>query len=200
MVMTQTIDFIFDFGSPNAYLAWKVLPKMAEKKDATIRYVPSLLGGIFKATNNQPPWRTYGSVTGKLEYEQLEMTRFIEKHALTKFKFNPHFPINTLLIMRGACAAEAAGNLDAYVTAGMTAMWEDGLNMSDPEVFVSMMNIAGLDGQALLTSTQDPKIKQRLLENTNAAVSRGVFGIPSYFIDDEMWFGKDRIRDLIETL
>ncbi len=198
--MTQTIDFIFDFGSPNAYLAWKVLPKMAEKKDATVRSVPCLLGGIFKATNNQPPWRTYGSVIGKLEYEQLEMTRFIEKHALTKFKFNPHFPINTLLLMRGACAAEAAGNLDAYVTAGMTAMWEDGLNMSDPEVFVSVMDIAGLDGQALLASTQDPKIKQRLLQNTNAAVSRGVFGIPSYFIDDEMWFGKDRIRDLIETL
>lgn len=198
--MTQTVDFIFDFGSPNAYLAWKVLPDLVAQKSASLNYIPCLLGGIFKATNNQPPWRTYGSVKGKLEYEQLELTRFIGKHALTKFKFNPHFPVNTLLLMRGACAAIEAGVFGSYLEVGMTTMWEEGLDMSDPKVFVLAMTEAGLDGAALLAASQDPAVKSRLLENTNAAVSRGVFGIPSYFVGEEMWFGKDRIQDLVETL
>lgn len=198
--MTEKIDFVFDFGSPNAYLAWKVLPKMAAQKGTGVSYKPCLLGGIFKATNNQAPWKAYGAVKGKLEYEQLEMTRFIALHGLTKFQFNPHFPVNTLLLMRGACAANASGNLESYVAAGMTAMWEDGLNMSDPDVFVTAMTAAGLDGEKLLEMTQDPVIKAMLLENTNAAVARGIFGIPSYFIGENMWFGKDRIRDMIDTL
>ncbi len=195
--MTQTIDFIFDFGSPNAYLAWKTLPEMAAEKGVSINYVPCLLGGIFKSTNNQPPMMAYGAVRGKLDYERVEMNRFISKHGLTKFRFNPHFPVNTLLLMRGACAVD---DLGAYITAGMTAMWEEGVNMSDPEVFASTMNAAGLNGSEILASTQDPSVKAKLLENTNAAVERGVFGIPSYFIGDDMWFGKDRIRDMLEML
>jgi 2-hydroxychromene-2-carboxylate isomerase len=198
--MTQTIDFIFDFGSPNAYLAWKVLPDMAAQKGAEVNYIPCLLGGIFKATNNQPPMIAYGAVSRKLEYERIEMNRFIAKYGLSKFRFNPHFPVNTLLLMRGACAAAASDTLDAYIEVAMAAMWEDGLNMSDPDIFVSAMDAAGLEGSTLLTEAQNPSIKARLLENSNAAVSRGVFGIPSYFVGDEMWFGKDRIRDLMETL
>ena len=198
--MARTIDFIFDFGSPNAYLAWKVLPGFAEKHGADIKYCPALLGGIFKATNNQAPWQTYGGVKGKLDYERLELNRFITRHGLPKFRFNPHFPVNTLLLMRGAVATMRDSTMDTYLAAGMTAMWEDGLNMSDPNTFVDVMNKAGLEGHTLLAATQETDIKSELMNVTAAVVARGVFGIPTFFIDDEMFFGKDRIRDLTEYL
>ena len=194
--MSKTIDFIFDFGSPNAYLAWHALQPILERTGANVNIIPCLLGGIFKLTGNQAPWMTFGNVKGKLEYERLEMTRFIALHGLTKFKLNPHFPVNTLLLQRGAIAAKRDGVLDLYVKAGLTAMWEDGLKMSDPQVFAEAITKAGLDGAALLSAAQDPEIKAKLAENTDAAVARGVFGIPSFFIGDEMFFGKDRLDQL----
>lgn len=196
--MSKTIDFIFDFGSPNAYLAWHALQPILERTEANVNIIPCLLGGIFKLTGNQAPWMTFGNVKGKLEYERLEMTRFIALHGLTKFKLNPNFPVNTLLLQRGAIAAKRDGVLDLYVKAGLTAMWEDGLNMSDPQVFSVTMTQAGLDGAALLSAAQDPEIKAKLAENTDAAVARGVFGIPTFFIGDEMFFGKDRL-DQVEA-
>jgi len=188
--MSKTIDFIFDFGSPNAYLAWYALQPILERTGANVNIIPCLLGGIFKLTGNQAPWMTFGNVKGKLEYERLEMTRFIALHGLTKFKLNPHFPVNTLLLQRGAIAAKRDGVLDLYVKAGLTAMWEDGLKMSDPQVFSVTMTQAGLDGAALLSAAQDPEVKAKLAKNTDAAVARGVFGIPSFFIGDEMFFSK----------
>ena len=198
--MTKTVDFIFDFGSPNAYLAYKVLPVILERTGAKMKIIPSLLGGIFKATNNQSPMMAFGGVKGKLEYENLETRRFIKKHGLTAFKMNPHFPVNTLILMRGAIYAEREGFLDAYVEAGLKAMWEDGQKMDDPEVFVSVMNDASLDGAAILAGTQEPDVKTGLIANTEAAVGRGVFGIPTFFVGDEMYFGKNTLSEVEEGL
>ncbi|WP_022694068.1 2-hydroxychromene-2-carboxylate isomerase [Ponticaulis koreensis] len=198
--MTKTVDFIFDFGSPNAYLAYRVLPSILERTGAKMKLIPSLLGGIFKATNNQSPMMAFGGVKGKLEYENLETRRFIKKHGLTAFKMNPHFPVNTLTLMRGAIHAEREGILDAYVEAGLKAMWEDGQKMDDAEVFVSVMNEAGLDGAAILAGTQEPDVKAGLIANTEAAVGRGVFGIPTFFVGDEMFFGKNTLGDVEEAL
>lgn len=194
--MTKTLEFIFDFGSPNAYLAWHGLQPVLERTGATLDITPCLLGGIFKLTGNQAPWMSYANVKGKLDYERLEMTRFIKLHGLSKFKMNPHFPVNTLLLMRGAIFAKQNGQLDKYVETGLTAMWEDGENMSDPDVFKSVMDKAGLDGTALLAATQAPTVKAVLADNTDKAVERGVFGIPTFFVGEEMFFGKDRLDQI----
>jgi 2-hydroxychromene-2-carboxylate isomerase len=191
--MSKTVDFIFDFGSPNAYLAWKVLPAIAARHGAEIRLLPCLLGGIFKATGNQAPGVAFSGVKGKLDYEMLEMRRFVAAHGLTAFRFNPHFPVNTLLLMRGQIAAQRAGAGETYLAAMLKGMWEDGLKLDDPEVFVATANAAGLDGAALLAATGDPAVKGELAANTEAAVARGVFGVPTFFVGDEMFFGKDRL-------
>lgn len=196
--MTKILEFIFDFGSPNAYLAWHGVQGVLTRTGTSLNITPCLLGGIFKLTGNQAPWMAFANVKGKIDYERLEMMRFIKLHGLTKFKMNPHFPVSTLLLMRGAIAAKQNGDLDIYVKTGLKAMWEDGENMSDPEVFSNIMAAAGLDGNALLAATQDPAIKAKLAENTDAAVARGVFGIPTFFAGDEMFFGKDRL-DQVEA-
>ena len=198
--MTRTVDFIFDFGSPNAYLAWKVLPGIAARTGARVNLIPCLLGGIFKATGNQSPATAFGAVQGKLAYESLETTRFVKKHGLTAFRFNPHFPVNTLMIMRGQIAAQRLGVGDAYLEAVLKAMWEDGQKMDDPEVVARVLTAAGLDAKAILEATQDPAVKGELVANTEAAVARGVFGIPSFFVGDEMFFGKDRLGQVEEEL
>ena len=198
--MSKTLEFIFDFGSPNAYLSYKVLPGILERTGASLEIVPCLLGGIFKATGNQAPMIAFGNVKGKLEYEQTEMERFIRRHALTAFKFNPHFPVNTLVLMRGAVVAEEEKSLETYIDAGLAAMWEQGLKMDDPEVYVNAMNAAGLDGQRILERTQEPDIKLQLTRNTEEAVARGAFGVPTFFVGDEMFFGKDRLEQIEEEL
>ena len=194
--MSKSVEFIFDFGSPNAYLAHKVLPGILERTGASLVITPCLLGGIFKATNNQPPMLAFGGVKGKMEYERLEMTRFIKKHGLTRFAMNPHFPVNTLLLMRGAVFADMEGFAGAYLEAGLKAMWEDGQKMDDPDVFVSVLSAAGLDGKAILDATQNPDVKAKLAANTDAAVARGVFGIPSFFVGDELFFGKNTLPEI----
>jgi 2-hydroxychromene-2-carboxylate isomerase len=198
--MSKTVDFIFDFGSPNGYLCHKVLPEITERTGATFNYIPALLGGIHKLTNNQPPMIAFGGVKGKLEYEQLETQRFVSKHKLTAFKFNPHFPVITLLIMRGLIAAEMDGQKMAYIDVVLKAMWEDGLKMDDPEVVAKALADGGLDAERLMARTQDTDVKQKLIENTNAAVERGVFGIPTFFVGDEMFFGKERLGQVEEAI
>ncbi len=191
--MTKSVDFIFDFGSPNAYLAWKVLPGIAARHGATVNLLPCLLGGIFKATGNQAPAIAFNGVKGKMDYEMLEMRRFIAAHDLAAFRFNPHFPVNTLLLMRGMIAAQKAGEGEVYLDAMLKGMWESGLKLDDPEVFVATANGAGLDGSALLAATGDPEVKAQLMANTEAAVARGTFGIPTFFVGDEIFFGKERL-------
>ncbi|MBN8938488.1 MAG: 2-hydroxychromene-2-carboxylate isomerase [Rhizobiales bacterium] len=196
----RTVDFIFDFGSPNAYLAWQMLPAIAARHGASVRLIPCLLGGIFKATNNQSPVQAFGPIKGKLAYEMLETRRFVARHGLTRFRLNPHFPVNTLLIMRGLVAAEMAGTAEPYVQAVLAAMWETGEKMDDPAVVLRVLDAAGLDGAALLAKTQDGEVKASLVANTEAAVARGVFGIPTFFVGDEMFFGKDRLGQVEEEL
>ncbi|MEQ9518239.1 MAG: 2-hydroxychromene-2-carboxylate isomerase [Parvibaculum sp.] len=198
--MTKTVDFIFDFASPNAYLCHDVVKQIAKRKGATFTYVPALLGGVFRATNNQPPMIAFGQIKGKPEYEQLEMKRFIAKHGLTRFKMNPHFPVNTLLIMRGLIAAEMEGVKDTYIDVVLKAMWEDGLKMDDPDVVVQALNDGGLKGTHLVARTQEAEVKQKLIENTEAAVARGTFGVPTFFVGDEIFFGKERLGQLEELL
>lgn len=198
MTKPVTIDFIFDFGSPNAYLASRVLPGIATRTGAVVRRIPCLLGGIFKATNNASPMVAFGGVKGKLAYEGLETRRFVERNALTAFRSNPHFPVNTLTIMRGLVAARRAGVEDLYVAVVLAAMWENAEKMDDPEVIARALKAGGLDGAALLAATQDPGVKAELVANTEAAVERGVFGIPTFFVGDEMFFGKERLGQVEE--
>jgi 2-hydroxychromene-2-carboxylate isomerase len=194
--MTVKVDFIFDFASPNAYLSYKTLHDIVARTGAELNIIPCLLGGIFKTTGNQAPMVAFAGVKGKMAYEMLETQRFIEKHQLDDFKMNEHFPVNTLLLMRGAIAAEQEGQLLEYIEAGLKAMWEQSLKMDDPEVFVTALTDAGLDGAKLLEQTQDPVVKAKLVANTEAAVQRGAFGIPTFYVGEEMFFGKDRLGQL----
>jgi 2-hydroxychromene-2-carboxylate isomerase len=198
--MSKTIDFIFDFGSPNAYLAWKVLPEIAARTHAQVNLIPCLLGGLFKLTGNESPVMAFGKVKGKLEYERLESQRFIAKHRIQAFRFNPHFPVNTLLVMRGLLAAGRAKVFNLYLESVLKAMWEDGKKMDDPIVVAEVLRAAGLDPKAILDATQDPVVKADLAENTNAAAARGAFGIPTFFVGDEMFFGKERLGQVEEAL
>ncbi|QJQ32474.1 2-hydroxychromene-2-carboxylate isomerase [Sphingomonas lacunae] len=199
-MVSKTLEFIFDFGSPNAYLALKVLSPILERTGAQLKITPALLGGIFKATGNKPPFVQYAEAPAKMAYERLEMMRFISKHCLSAFKMNPHFPINTLTIMRGAMVAEDEGQLLPYVETVLRAMWEDGLKMDDPEVIATFLSANGFDGPALLARTQEDGIKAKLVANTENAVARGVFGIPSFFVGDELFFGKERLGQVEEAL
>ena len=198
--MPKTIEFIFDFASPNAYLAHKVLPHLLARTGTNLTITPCLLGGIFKATGNKAPMVQYADAPAKLAYQHLEMRRFIAKHGLTKFRLNPHFPVNTLLLMRGAIVAADEGQLTRYIDIGLKAMWEDGIKMDDPESAAAHLSANGFDGRALLARTQEPAIKAKLIANTEAAVARGVFGIPTFFAGGEMFFGKDRLAQVEEAL
>lgn len=199
--MTKSkIEFIFDFGSPNAYLVMKVLPQIAEKYCAEIKILPCLLGGIFKLTGNQAPFNAFAGIKGKLDYDRLEMQRFIERHELNAFRMNPHFPINTLALMRGLVASQHMGVEAQYLDIMLSAMWEDGAKLDDSEVLLGTLNRGGLDGQALVELSNSPEIKAELVANTDAAVARGVFGIPTFFIGDEMFFGKERLAQIEELL
>lgn len=200
MANLPPIEFIFDFGSPNAYLAYQPLHALAAKHGTSVKLTPCLLGGIFKATDNQSPMLAFSAIKGKLAYEALERDRFVAKHDLTRFRINPHFPVNTLVAMRGMVAAEHLGVTDAYVPAVLAAMWEDGVKMDDPEIFVATLNAAGLDGMAIAQKSQDQAIKDELAANTNRAIDRGVFGIPTFFIGEEMYFGKERLGQMDEHL
>ena len=198
-IMTNAI-FYFDFGSPNAYLSHQVIPQIEARTGVKFAYVPVLLGGLFKLTGNRSPMEAFGGIKNKLAYENLETQRFIKRHGLTAFRMNPNFPVNTLRLMRGAVAAQGLGVFEAYVEMGMTAMWEQGLKMDDPEVMAKTITDAGLDAAALSAAIEDPAVKQGLLDNTNAACEAGAFGIPSFMVDGELYFGKDRLRDVEEAI
>ena len=198
--MTPKVEFHFDFGSPNAYLVHKLIPAIEQRTGVKFIYVPVLLGGIFKLTNNQAPMVQFKGIKNKLEYQRLEMVRFIRKHGLSAFKMNPHFPVNTVQIMRGAAAAEMDGGFAPYVDAVFRCMWEDGKKMDDPQVIRSALDEAGLDGARVLARIQDQEVKDRLLKNTESSVARGTFGAPTFFVGTEIFFGKDRLREIEEEI
>lgn len=190
------VEFHFDFGSPNAYLAHLVVPEIEKRTGAKFEYVPILLGGVFKLTNNRSPAESMRGIKNRLEYEELERQRFVRRHAITRFSFNPFFPVNTLLIMRGAVAAQLEGVFDRYVDEVFRHMWAEPKKMDDPEVVRAALGQSGLNAAALLARTQEPAVKDRLLKNTEASVARGTFGSPTFFVGDEIFFGKDRLRDV----
>jgi 2-hydroxychromene-2-carboxylate isomerase len=198
--MTMKPEFHFDFGSPNAYLSHRVLPQIEQRTGVRFQYVPVLLGGLFKLASNRSPAEAYAGIPKKQAYEMLELRRFVQRHGLTKFKRNPHFPVNTLKVMRGACAAQQLGCFEGYVEAVYAAMWEQGLNMSEDTVIQGVLEAAGIDATTLLAAAQDAEVKARLLDNTQRSYDRGAFGSPSFFVGEELFFGKDRLRDVEEEI
>jgi 2-hydroxychromene-2-carboxylate isomerase len=192
--------FYFDFGSLNAYLAWRLLPGIEQRTGARFEQVPVLLGGIFKATGNRSPVEAYAGVPAKLAYEFREIDRFVARHGLDEFRMNPHFPVNTLALMRGAVAAGEMELSEAYVAAIFHFMWEDPRKLDDPAVLEAALEEAGLPAEELLELAVDQTIKDQLVANTREAVELGVFGLPSFIVGGELYFGKDRLREVEEAI
>ena len=195
-----SVQFIFDFGSPNAYLCHKVLPDVSRRTGARFEYVPILLGGLFKLTNNRSPAEAFADIPNKRAYDALEVQRFVERHGLYAFRKNEFFPVNTLALMRGAVAAIELGCFDAYVDAVFAGMWEQNLNMAEAGVFEVVLAQAGLDAHAIVARCQDPLVKARLLQNTQQAFERGAFGSPTFFVGEAIYFGKDRLREVEDEI
>jgi 2-hydroxychromene-2-carboxylate isomerase len=193
-------EFHFDFGSPNAYLCHLVLPEVEARTGVAFEYVPILLGGVFKLTNNRSPAESLAGIRNKPEYERLEMQRFLRRHGITRFRMNPFFPVNTLTLMRGAIAAGSLGVFERYVDEVFRNMWEEPRKMDDPLVLRAALDASGLDAVQLLELAASPEVKSRLLENTQRSVGRGTFGAPTFFVGDEIYFGKDRLRDVEEAI
>ena len=198
--MDVNAEFHFDFGSPNAYLAHLVLPSIERRTGVRFGYVPVLLGGVFKATGNVSPAVSNAGVKNKGEYGALEMRRFLARHGITRFSMNPFFPVNTLAIMRGAVAAKRVGCFERYVDEVYRHMWADPKKMDDPTVIRAALAESGLPADALLALTGDAEVKQELLANTERTVARGTFGSPSFYVGDELFFGKDRLREVEEEI
>lgn len=197
--MPRTVEFLFDFVSPNAYLAWYPLKDMAARTGATIEVTPVFLGGMHRLTGNAPPMIRDADVKGKVEYGMLEMQRFIAKHGFDKYRLHPQFPFNSVTLQRMLLAVEGEDRL-RLVDALLPALWEQGVPVDDPAALGAVLAGAGFDGQALLAATQDPAIKQGLMDSTQNAVDRGAFGIPTFFVGSEMFFGKERLGQVEEEL
>lgn len=193
-------EFHFDFGSPNAYLAEAALPGIERRTGIKFEYVPVLLGGIYKATGNMSPAESLRGIKNKPEYQKLESERFIRRHGITKFRSNPFFPVNTLMLMRGAVAARFEGVFEPYFTAAYHHMWEEPKKMDDVEVVRAALKSSGLDADRLIARAQQDDVKKRLIDLTADAVNRGAFGSPTFFVGKEMFFGKDQLRDVEESI
>ena len=200
MVSPLTVEFQFDFGSPNAYLAELALPAIERRTGVKFEYVPVLLGGIYKATGNKSPGESLRGIKNKPEYQALETQRFIRRHGVTKFRQNPFFPVNTLMLMRGAVAAQFEGMFEPYFRAAYRHMWEEPKKMDDLEVFRSAFVSSGIDIERLMVRAQQDDVKKRLIDLTTDAVNRGAFGSPTFFVGKEMFFGKDQLRDVEESI
>ena len=195
-----TAQFLFDFGSPNAYLCHRVLPALEARTGAKVEYMPILLGGLFRLANNRSPMEAFRDIPTKRAYDRHDMARFVARHGLSRFRMNPHFPVNTLRIMRGALAAQRMGCFEPYVEAVFAAMWEQERNMDHVPTIVEVLERAGVDAAALLERSQDPEVKAALLANTEAAHARGAFGSPTFFVGGEMWFGKERLCEVEQEI
>jgi 2-hydroxychromene-2-carboxylate isomerase len=195
--MTKAVEFYFDVGSPAAYLAWTQLPRLASEMHAEIEYRPFLLGGVFQATGNRSPME----VPAKGHYLQDDLARFARRYGVP-FRHNPHFPINTLTLMRGALGLQMRepARMQPYVDAVYRAIWADAKNMNDPATVASVLQQAGFDAERLLALAADPAVKDQLKVDTQEAVSRGVFGAPTFFVNNQMFWGQDRLDFVKEAL
>ena len=198
--MAAKVEFLFDFGSPNAYLSHLVLPEIEKRLQVKFEYVPILLGGVFKLTNNRSPAEAYAGIKNKPEYQKLETERFVRKHGITRYTFNPFFPVNTLMIMRGAVAARTLGIFERYVDEIFRHMWAEPKKLDDPAVLKAALIESSLPADRLFELVQTPAVKDALMAQTQRAVERGTFGSPTFFVDDEIYFGKDRLRDVEEAI
>jgi len=194
------VEFLFDFGSPNAYLSHLVIPGIEMRQGVKFEYVPVLLGGVFKLTNNRSPAETNAGVRNKPEYQKLETERFIRQHGITRYRFNPFFPVNTLMIMRGAVAARQLGIFERYVDEIYRHMWADPKKLDDPEVLRAALVESDLPADRLFELVQTAPVKEALAAETQRAVDRGTFGSPTFFVDGAIYFGKDRLRDVEEAI
>jgi 2-hydroxychromene-2-carboxylate isomerase len=194
------VEFHFDFGSPNAYLSHLVIPEIEKRTGVKFEYVPVLLGGVFKATNNRSPAQSLVGIKNKPEYERIEMNRFIKRHGITRFKSNPFFPVNTLMMMRGAIAARPLGVFERYVDEMFRNMWGDPKKMDDPTVYRAALDEAGLPTAKIVELIETQPVKDELIANTQRSVERGTFGSPTFYVGDEIFFGKDRLRDVEELI
>ena len=191
---------MFDFGSPNAFLSHEAIPAIEQRTAVKFEYVPVLLGGIFKATNNKSPAETLAGIKNKREFHALETERFIKRFQVKPYIWNPFFPVNTLNLMRAAVAAQLEGVFEKYVDAAFHHMWVEPKKMDDPEVAAKALTASGLDGAKLLARSQDADVKAKLIENTQNAVERGAFGSPTFFVGKEMFFGKEQLREVEELV
>lgn len=200
MASSLKVEFHFDFGSPNAYLAQLAIPGIERRTGVKFDYVPILLGGIYKLTGNMSPAESLRGIKNKPEYQALETQRFLRRHNITKFHHNPFFPVNTLMLMRGAVAAQYEGLFEPYFRAAYHHMWEEPKKMDDLEVFRSAFKSSGIDIDSLMARAQQDDVKKRLIDLTADAVNRGAFGSPTFFVGKEMFFGKDQLRDVEESI
>jgi 2-hydroxychromene-2-carboxylate isomerase len=190
------VEFHFDFGSPNAYLSHLVIPAIESRTGMKFDYVPVLLGGVFKATNNTSPAVSMNGIKNKPEYSQIETKRFLAKHEITSFSANPFFPVNTLQIMRGAVYAGQEGFLEKYVDEVYRHMWSEPKKMDEPEVIMAALKSSGFDTEKFLAGIQNSSVKQELIENTNRSVEMGSFGSPTFFVNGDIYFGKDKLTEV----
>jgi 2-hydroxychromene-2-carboxylate isomerase len=200
VVSEPKVEFLFDFGSPNAFLSHRVIPAIEARTGVKFDYVPVLLGGIFKATGNQSPATAFQSVRNKPEYQRLEIQRFIRRHGIEGFGYSPYFPVNTLMLMRGAIAARSLDVFGRYVEAMYHHMWVAHKKLDDAEVWAAALTESGFDARQIIAASGLPQVKAELIANTERAVARGAFGSPTFFVDAEMWFGKEHLRDVEEAI
>lgn len=194
----KTVEFYFDFGSPAAYLAWTQLPALCADAGARLAYKPMLLGGVFQATGNRSP----AEVPAKSRYIRRDFQRHAAAYGVP-LKFNPHFPVNTLQLMRGATAMQMAGDaarFDGYCAAVFQAMWVDEQAMNKPEVVAQVLQAAGFDASKLMAHIAETEVKERLKTVTEEAVGRGVFGAPTMFVGDQMFWGQDQLTRIRQML
>jgi 2-hydroxychromene-2-carboxylate isomerase len=193
-------QLLFDFGSPNAFLSHEAIPAIEGRIGVKFEYVPILLGGIFKATNNRSPAESLAGIKNKREFQTLETERFVKRFHVKPYTWNPFFPVNTLNLMRAAVAAQFEGMFEKYVDAAFHHMWVEPKKMDDPEVAMKALVASGLDAAKLFARAQDPDVKAKLIENTQSAVERGAFGAPTFFVGKEMFFGKEQLREVEELV
>jgi 2-hydroxychromene-2-carboxylate isomerase len=193
-------QFLFDFGSPNAFLSHEAIPAIERRIGVKFEYFPILLGGIFKATNNRSPVETLAGIKNKPEFQALETERFLKRFNVRPYTLNPFFPVNTLNLMRAAIAARSEGVFEKYVDAVFHHMWVEPKKMDDPDVAMRALTTSGLDAAKLFARAQEPEVKAKLIENTQSAVERGAFGSPTFFVGKEMFFGKEQLREVEEMV